>query len=699
MNKNIKKISTICLISIILTIIYELIMSLIFKTKSNFIIDKIFIESMIMSFILLHCSIGITKLYDFIIKHRYKIAIIMLILLTLLQYSGSSNGLLASWVLEPEKDNTIIGAARNKRSDEYALETLLAISQGKNDYEYKNSFIRGIATDVFSVAHAPVKDILSIGRLYNLGYIILNNPGMGLAFNWNLKCISLILVTFELLYLLTNKDKKISVIGTIMVFFSGFMQWWSIVDIIIYGELAIVLLDKFLVSNDFKIRCACLAGITISAISYVFTLYPAYMVAFGYVFLALAIWVIIKNRKEYKISKKDIIPIILSVGSIAFLGYRYWYLSQETLNIISNTSYPGKRLENGGGGIPYLFSYLYNFLLPYIDTVDNCSVANIISIYPIPMIIGIYYLYKEEKHVSFLLPISIVAVLETVFCVSGLPQILSNITLLKYTTIQRIVPAIGFANFYILLYILANIDEEIVSMKISIRISLLAMCIVAFIPLPVEFSTKGYLLLISGTLCLLSFLFLNSSDKRYKKVLLSILLLLSLIGGVLVNPITKGVGSVQNTNIAKKIQEISNEDKDALWVTLENFMTLSNYAMANGAKTINTTNLYPNEELFVEVLGKEKAEELENIWNRYSHIEVMIDKENTVELVSKDKISLHITTETLKNIGIKYIITYSNKKKLEDEVLKLEEVYKHKNSEEIKIEGVERDTIYIYEVM
>lgn len=698
MEKNKQKILKTIGISIILAIIYEVFMKFIIKIETNYLIDKIIVDSFIFSFIGFHITFGIKNLYDFIIEHRYKIAIICVIVFTLLGYSGSSNGVLTNWFFEKEKSNVLFGANRSIRSDEYGLETPLAVSQKYNNYKYTNDSLRGADTDVFSIVHAPIKDILSLGKLYNLGYFLLSTE-MALAFYWNLRFFGLILISYELFSIITNKNKLISIVATIMLVFSGAVQWTysnAFVDILLWGQLALVLLDKFMISDKFKTRLLCLIGITISAISYVFTFYPAYMICLGYIFFALAIWIIIKNRKKFKITLKDIISIVIGIAVIVTLCLRYLNLSANTLEIISNTSYPGDRIETGGNGIPYLFTYLYNFLLPFINMGDNCALASIISIFPVPMLMAIYYIYKKEKHVSFLLPVSIVAILESVFCISGFPEWLSNITLFKYTIVERVAVTVNFANFYLLIYMISNIQENLVSIKSAIRISLVLICVAAFVPLPTVISSRIYLSIFAAILCLYTFLFLNNGDARYRKVLLTFLVIFTIIGGLLVNPITKGVDAITETDFAKEIKKITKEDEDALWITTDNMMILANYAVANGAKTLNSTNIYPNKEMFELVLGKENAEKQKDIWNRYAHIEVIIAEENKVELVDKDKIRLYLTTEKIKQLNVKYIISYNN---LFEEELDVKKIYENRNKEEVTLGGKKVNSLYIYEVL
>ena len=455
-----KKVVTTFVVSVLIAIMYELISKFAFKIETQFLIDEIMIDSIILSFIGFHFAVGFSNLYSFIIKHRYKISGILFILFTALQYSG-----------------VIL--------DESASTTL--------------KFMQ--------------------------------------AFWWNARWFALILVSFEFCKLLTNRNEKIALCGTITIAFSSVVQWRFIdylIEIIILGELIIVLLDKFLTEKKFLNKIPYSLGISLCIIFYAFTEHFSWMISFGYIFLSLGIWIFIKNRNVYKISKKDLILILINLALVILNEYIYYIFAQ---NGNKNMLIVQDKKQNG---ISYLFSYLYSCLLPFKDIGDNLKLSNIISVFPVPMIIALYYIYKKEKHISFLLPLSTIAVLETVFCISGFPELIGKITLFKYVTLENAVIAVNFINLYILLYMIANIEEEVFSIKESMRIAVIFACLLVFVPLPKVISSRIYLSLVACTLCLFTFLFLNNSDKRYRKAFLALLVLFTLIGGVFVNPITKG---------------------------------------------------------------------------------------------------------------------------------------------------------------
>ena len=103
----------------------------------------------------------------------------------------------------------------------------------------------------------------------------------------------------------TNKNKRLSVISAFMVSLAPNVQWWfatnGIVELFVFGELAVLLLYKYMNTENFKSRLLMLFFMMICAGGYIFILYPAYQIPMFYIFLVLAIYVIIDNRKNCKI--------------------------------------------------------------------------------------------------------------------------------------------------------------------------------------------------------------------------------------------------------------------------------------------------------------------------------------------------------------------------------------------------------------
>ena len=174
----------------------------------------------------------------------------------------------------------------------------------------------------------------------------------------------------------------------------------------------------------------------------------------------------------------------------------------------------------------------------------------------------------------------------------------------------------------------------------------------------------GFYLFICGLINFISIYEIFNMDKTKNfNILMGILIVTSLVTGIYVNPIQKGVKPITDKPVAKEIQKIVNEDsKNNLWVVDEASFYLPNYVLANGARVINSTNIYPNMELYKTILGEEEANKKETklIYNRYAHVSLEITDHNDVELLYSDSIKIYITPEKLKELSVKYILSTRN---------------------------------------
>ncbi len=339
-----------------------------------------------------------------------------------------------------------------------------------------------------------------------------------------IKFIALLFASFELFSIITNKNKKMSIAGTLVLAFSGCVMWnLEKIDSIILGELITILIYKIIKEKEYKKIIPMAVLIIVSSIIYMYTFRP-FAISFGYIFFALILWIITENRNEIKNNKNKIIVLTLTI-IISIIG-------AVCAELLFGKVY-GDNIENNlSAGISGIFTYLYTPFLAFKDVKEPSVWAGILSTFPIPMCVALYYMYKKEEHSEFLLPMTIVTVLESVYCISGFPEIISKFTMLSGASAVRVVPAVQLANLFIMFYFLGNIKETLFSLKYAIRITIVAIIILAVIKYPIQFVGNGFLYLFAAEFTLLTFMFLNYSDKRYQKPFLILLALISLVSGI-----------------------------------------------------------------------------------------------------------------------------------------------------------------------
>ena len=592
---------------------------------------------------------------------------------------------------EESKAHELLGMSRFIRSDEYATQTMYILSQteGKDKFEYFDNKLRGTVTDMFSLVSAPVKDILMIGEPFLIGFLIFDRD-TAFSLYWYARIVTMLLGAFELCMILTNKNKKISLLGAITISFSSAVQWWYCMDCLIWGQVILVLINKFMETNKKYIKYLCAIGLLSSVLAYIFVLYPAWQVSFAYVFLVLFIWILVKNLKSgYKFTVHDVTVIGVTIAAIIALLVRWYNLSYDAITAIMSTKYPGNRVGLGGG-IKTIFSYFYNVLSPYIYFPNPCEYATMLSYFPIPVILAIVYLVKNKKKDLFLYLSIGVSLFLGIYCFIGFPKILAKVTLLSMSIAERAEIPLATLSIYMFIYILARIKDEdkLLTQKINIVITIITiicLLISGIYSEQFEYMNIAQIVVLSIIFYIVIYNLLTINKEKSRKVFFVFTIAIAIVGGLFVNPISQGTGLIYEKPISYAIQNIVSQDPDGVWVVDNMSWMISNYLVANGASTLTSTGVYPNLELYENLFGDD-AQKYEEMYNRYHHIELKIVKtESKIELKSEDSIEILLNYNDVSKLGIDYILTRKN--------LKIE--IPEMNVEEIDIVGTE----IIYKVL
>ena len=631
---------------------------------------------------------NIKKTTEFIYKYRYYIAIIVFILCVMLEISGSSIGVWKEFINAGEiKDGVLLGKSRGIRSDEWAVFTPMIFSQKFDGFKYFSNIIRGDVTDVFIVYGLPIINILQIFRPFQLGFLFLG-IAKGLSFFWCGRFIALFLVSFELNMIICKKNKLISFVGAIMITLAPMIQWWfavnGIVEIFVFGGLALILLKKYMNEQSFKNRCLYLLLMVICAVGYIIVLYPAWQIPMFYVFLAIAIWIIIDNRKQCKINKKDIFTIIGAVILFLICIIYIFSKSLDTIKIVMNTVYPGARNETGGTAKFSYFDYLMNVFMPFKAegiTTNTCEKATMFGLFPLGIIISCVVMYKEKKKDLLLILLLISYSFLSIWCIVGFPEIIAKITLMKNSQAQRCMLSVGYLDILLLIRSFSTIKIQI-NRHIAIIVSILLSIIMITI---CKINNRAYInikmAIAMAIMCIYLFYFALRFNTKYANYLFSIgIMFVMIMGGATINPIRKGVDIIYKNDIIKEIEKV-NQEKQGKWIAEGFDFPIPNYLLMAGASTINSTNTYPDLERWQMIDEKRKYED---IYNRYAHIKINLvqsedNYDNKFILKQADVFEVNILPEELKKLEVEYIFTPNELEKFETEQIRFEKIYSNNN--------------------
>ena len=253
----------------------------------------------------------------------------------------------------------------------------------------------------------------------------------------------------------------------------------------------------------------------------------------------------------------------------------------------------------------------------------------------------------------------------------------------------------GVYFIYMLVYLMASIKKEdkFISKNAAIVLSGLFILFIIYkakttIGYAADFPyLDRFKILVAGEIFLAAiFGILNIQNEKIKDYTIYGLIAIALITGLGVNPVIRTTDVLYTKPLALKLQEIKQEDPDAIWVVNDGGWYINDYAVANGIRTLNSTNIYPNMEMYETILG-DKAEEKREIYNRYAHVNFEItNAESDVELLHADNVAIKLNYNDLEKLDIDYILSKNNINSEEFELdRKFEEIYNE-------------DGIYIFKV-
>lgn len=226
----------------------------------------------------------------------------------------------------------------------------------------------------------------------------------------------------------------------------------------------------------------------------------SFQIPIGITFFALILWKFVEHKKDKtkkKINKKVLISLIISICAVVVLSiFLYQYQ-------------PIRPLERKNG-ISYLTNYTYNSFIVFdrnIKYVDSSCLASFISVFPIGLIIGIWYIFKEEtEHLDFIFPTVIISVLDLIFLVSNI----------SFKFLPNYIFVLGFhlLQIYMIIYIFARVEKRFFDLKRAAYVALITLFILMFMPVPKKI---GYVALnLSYIIFVLeAYIVLNYSDKRF----------------------------------------------------------------------------------------------------------------------------------------------------------------------------------------
>lgn len=642
---------------------------------------------LVVLFVGMHFITDIKNLYKNMFKYRWVIAGLLLLFLVGNKFHGESLAIYDSVIQTgagSEYVQPIFGKERLIRSDDYVVETpskLASIHDG--EYGKYNEIARG--TETLNAINGVYIGYSTIGRSpFQFVYKILPSE-YAYSFCWYAPIILCFLVAIEFFLIISRNNSLVSVLGACLEVLSSFYLWWGFPSFLLGAQAAIVCAFYFVKTKEIKKKILFGVGVAVSFANYVLCLYPAWIVPMGYVALCFVVWIIHEKWNDIKVwEKKDwLILGAMAIFSLSII-VSYFYVNQEYIYAITHTLYPGKRVSNGGFSLSKIFLYSQSYLYAFKD-IENASEASVLlNFFPIPTIVVLVSWIKEKKKdwlTGSLLGVTIGFI---VYTTVGLPEIISKVTLLGYTTDKRLIDVLAIIQVYFIVIILSNPNKYVLSNFAGIGISILTTVLSVGSSI---INYEGYLswkwMLISGIIIISVGIVLTTKlGKKYQSKMCIGLICISVMSSVGIRPISKGFDAVTSKPVSKEIQKIVSEDSDSKWIAYGGGIYLPGFAVANGASTINSTNTYPNLELWEKL---DEQGEYEEVYNRYMHIMIeFTDEETNFELLYPDQMKVNLSYKDIEKTEVGYVLSVEKLDIVNDHV-KFEEIYNEQGAYIYKI--------------
>ena len=612
---------------------------------------------------------GLKQGFELIYEYRFVLSFLLLIMLVSFKISGSSMGCWKLFLGDGES-GIRLGEPRVWRSDEWGTLTPLCFRQQYNTlgaYNRYSQTLGSILTDNMLVYGQPSWDILTLFRPFYWGYLFFGSE-RGLSWFWCSRLIVLFLSWFELGMLITDGQKKLSVMLSVCVSFAPFLQWWfainGLVEMLIYGA-CFVLGSNYLVSRAFNPRKIAVAvGMAVCAVGYVLTFYPTWMVPVAWGFVPLFLWVVIWKFNRNVLRRVDVVPwlliFVITAAGLTVLAVTSWDVIKAELNSV----YPGNAPSSSGGtGLWWMMKYPISLVSRFSMNELIVENSSIICFAPAGFILALWVIIKEKKKDPLLiLLLGMNLFLAWYYCV-GIPKWLAKILLLSFVNSNRGPQVLGFLRLTLFVRAVALKEKApkrwlaalaaVISSAVPMR---LALGFTKYEPggLRYEyFDTAEKIVVVWAIIAVVFYLLYRARKSKYTMAVLGVCTVV-LASSIWINPVAKGVPEITKSETMQQIRDLVKEDPQEIWLVADMAYPATNIPAMAGADCLNTTQTYPQKTRW-EMLDQEG--ECEDIYNRYCHIRASLGSKTMLELVSTDYVEVTLSPEDLKKLNIRYIVS------------------------------------------
>ncbi|MBY0426314.1 MAG: hypothetical protein K2Q22_11805, partial [Cytophagales bacterium] len=505
------------------------------------------------------------------------------------------------------KKHILWGSPRQIRSDEWLVTTPSMLSQYYHGFPESNPTIGAKNSPL--IMDQPVNNFTAFFRPIFWGFYFLDFE-QGYSFFWNVKVFGLLISTFLMLMLLTGNSVLLSITGGIWILLSSATQWWlstPLPEYVISLSLIFVGLVYIFYSNNKMIQI--LTAISLLPVGYSFatSLYPPWQIPTVYFLISILIGYVASNfdkeilLKHITLKISIIFVLLTAFGVVLYLTYLNLH---DTIEIMVNTVYPGKR-NLTGGGIEYFTNLFQGYYSWYFDDSKlpqkwgNISEASgFVMMFPIVLYVTMRDLILKNKINWLLTSLSAVIILCLVWILAGLPSFIAKTLLLNLIHPGRLLVMLGIPSIISVIILLSNINQGKITFGKTEKYGILGFLVVFLLihANTMNSNADGFFKtnqLITAGLYIIGLNALMLYNFKYNSLIFSILMVAFLGKNITINPAMKGLDPLMKNEILLSAKAIHDQDPKSKWMVFGNF-TLNNFLKAGGIDVIGGATYIPD---------------------------------------------------------------------------------------------------------
>jgi hypothetical protein len=534
---------------------------------------------------------------------------------------------------KPDSQAIVVGTPRTIRSDEWLADSPMRTGRVRAGFPTNQTY--GMGTPDLANSWQPILPSRNLGAAlyspFNLPLVLLP-LNQGFALSWWLPFAACALGMYAWLRAM-RVSQSVALAASLITVYAPASVWWSfsmvqiIASAVIPCALLIAAARTWPRRPRLAIGTSVVAGLAAAGLPWWYQ--PWALVAGLFVGGVTVLWGLSDPQRRR--------PFILSalIAGAIFAGEELIYLWHERAyyDALTNTVYPGQR-RSGGGGIPLwrMFTSLvpFSFFGKTGSTLNQENLTEVSMGWTLALPVGLTMAalgrrgLRSDRERTLLIGTGLLGLLMTSWCVVAWPTILAKITFLDFVPPQRMAPFIGFFGTVLLALLFGQQDRrERILHELGWSGAFIAAGTMAFLAawgatefklqaLPQLSSTQLRLAAIA-TIVVVALLF-----SRWWRAALVLATALAVSSGLLVNPLVKGTGALDDSNAARLVRQIDQTSVAPVhgtWAADTNFVD----GLLNG-EGVNSLSSFNNP---VDANGWRRLDPQDtykNKWNRYGYI-------------------------------------------------------------------------------